>query len=90
MVDLGCERCERTLWSQTVRTCRELLQSIGALWSFLDTPEIELTEIAAERALRLSVRHRKISHRVQPRADGISRSRQLTVTATRRQQVRDV
>jgi transposase len=89
-VDLGCERGEQTPWAQTVRTCRQLLQRKDALWTFLETPGIEPTNNAAERALRPSVIHRKISHGVQSRAGGICRSRLLTVTATLRQQGRDV
>jgi transposase len=90
VVDLGCERGEQTPWAQTVRTCRQLLQRRQALWTFLETPGIEPTNNAAERALRPSVIHRKVSHGVQSRAGGICRSRLLTVTATLRQQGRDV
>jgi len=90
VVDLGCERAERTPWAQTVRTCRQLVLRKQALWSFLETPGIEPTNNAAERALRQSVIHRKISHGVQSRAGGLCRSRLLTVTATLRQQGRDV
>ncbi len=90
VVDLGCERGERTPWAQTVRTCRQLLQGKDALWTFLETPGIEPTNNAAERALRPSVICHKISHGVQSRAGGICRSRLLTVTATLRQQGRDV
>jgi transposase len=89
-VDLGCERGERTPWAQTVRTCRQLLQCKQALWTFLERPGVEPTNNAAERALRQSVIHRKISHGVQSRAGGICRSRLLTVTSTLRQQGRDV
>jgi transposase len=90
VVDLGCERGEQTPWAQTVRTCRQLLQCKQALWTFLERPGVEPTNNAAERALRPSVIHRKISHGVQSRAGGICRSRLLTVTATLRQQGRDV
>jgi transposase len=90
VVDLGCERGERTPWAQTVRTCRQLLQRKQALWTFLETPGIEPTNNAAERALRQSVIHRKISYGVQSSSGAICRSRLLTVTATLRQQGRDV
>jgi transposase len=90
VVDLGCKRGERTPWAQTVSTCRQLLQRRQALWTFLETPGIEPTNNGAERALRPSVIHRKISHGVQSRAGGLCRSRLLTVTATLRQQGRDV
>ena len=90
VVDLGCERAERTPWAQTVRTCRQLLQRKEALWTFLETPGVEPTNNAAERVLRPAVIHRKISHGVQSRAGGLCRSRLLTVTATLRQQGKDV
>ncbi|CAK6686984.1 IS66 family transposase [Synechococcus sp. CBW1107] len=90
VVDLGCERGERTPWAQTVRTCRQLAQRQQALWTFLEKPGIEPTNNAAERALRQSVIHRKISHGVQSASGATCRSRLLTVTATLRQQGRDV
>lgn len=90
VVDLGCERGERTPWAQTVRTCRQLVPRQSALWTFLEKPGIEPTNNAAERALRQSVIHRKISHGVQSASGAICRSRLLTVTATLRQQGRDV
>jgi transposase len=89
-VDLGCERGERTPWAKTVRTCRQLVQRKQALWTFLGTPGIDPTNNAAERALRPSVIHRKISHGVQSASGAVCRSRLLTVTATLRQQNRDV
>ena len=61
--------------------------------SALDLPgdtRIEPTNNAAERALRPAVIHRKISHGVQSASGAICRSRLLTVTATLRQQGRDV
>jgi transposase len=90
VVALGCERGERTPWAQTVRSCRQLVQRKQALWTFLETPGIEPTNNAAERALRPAVIHRKISHGVQSASGAICRSRLLTVTATLRQQGRDV
>jgi transposase len=89
-VDLGCERGERTPGAQTVRTCRQLLHRKKALWTCLETPGIEPTNNAAERALRQSEIHRGISHGVQSRAGGLCRSRLFTVTATLRLQGRDV
>ena len=90
VVDLGCERGERTPWAQTVRTCCQLLQRKDALWAFLERPGIEPTNYAVERALRQSVIHRKISHGVQSQAGGLCQCRLLTVTATLRQQGKDV
>ena len=90
VVDLGCQRGERTPWAQTVRTCRQLVQRKQALWTFLERPGIEPTNNAAERDLRPSVIHRKISHGVQSASGAICRSCLLTVTATLRQQGGDV
>jgi hypothetical protein len=90
VVDLGCERGERTPWAQTVRTCQQLLQRKEALWTFLEKEGIEPTNNAAERALRSSVIQRKITHGVHSARGAICRSRLLTVTATLRQQGRDV
>jgi transposase len=90
VVELGCQRGERTPWARTVRTCQQILQRSDALWTFLETPGIEPTNNAAERALRQSVIQRKISHGVQSAQGAICRSRLLTVTTTLRQQDRDV
>ena len=90
VVDLGCNRGERTPWASTVRTCQQLLQRSDALWTFLTIEGIEPTNNAAERALRQSVIQRKISHGVQSRQGAICRSRLLTVTTSLRQQGRDV
>jgi transposase len=90
VVELGCQRGERTPWARTVRTCQQILQRSDALWTFLETPGVEPTNNAAERALRQSVIQRKISHGVQSAQGAICRSRLLTVTTTLRQQGRDV
>ena len=90
VVELGCQRKERSPWARTVRTCQQLLKQKQALWTFLETPGIEPTNNAAERALRQAVIQRKISHGVQSSKGAICRSRLLTVTVTLRQQGRDV
>ena len=90
VVELGCQRGERTPWAKTVRTCQQILKLADGLWTFLETRGIEPTNNAAERALRQSVIQRKISHGVQSRQGAICRSRLLTVTTTLRQQGRDV
>ena len=89
-MELGAQRGERTPWAKTVRTAQQILQLADGLWTFLETPGIEPTNNAAERALRQSVIQRKISHGVQSRQGAICRSRLLTVTTTLRQQGRDV
>ena len=90
VVELGVQRGERTPWTKTVGTCRQILQVADALWTFLEIRGIEPTNNAAERALRQSVIQRRISHGVQSRQGAICRSRLLTVTMTLRQQGRDV
>jgi len=54
----------------------------NGLWTFLEIEGIEPTNNAAERALRQSVIHRKISHDSQSRQGAICRSRLLTVTTS--------
>ena len=97
-VDLDCERGERTPWAQTVRTCRQLLHRLEALWAFLEKEGIEHTNNAAVdevfsvgvRALRQSVIQCMIKHGFQSASGAVCRSRLLTVTTTLRQQGRDV
>ena len=60
MVELGYQRGERTPWANTVRTCQQILQLADGLWTLLETPGIEPSNNAAERALRQSVIQRKI------------------------------
>ena len=90
VVELGCQRGERTPWAKTVRTAQQILPLADGLWTFLEIEGIEPTNNVAERALRQSVIQRKISHGVQSRQGAICRSRLLTVTTTLRQQGRDV
>ncbi|MFZ0407184.1 MAG: transposase [Cyanobium sp.] len=65
VVDLGDQRGKQTPWAKTVRTCDQLLQRSGGLWTFLEVQGIEPTNNAAERALRQSVIQHKISLGVQ-------------------------
>ena len=96
VVELGCQKGERSPWGKTVRTCQQLLKHKQALWTFLEHPGIEPTNNAAERALRPAVIQRKItglpsnSRGVQSAKGALCRSRLLTVTTTLRQQGRDV
>ena len=90
VLELGHRRGERTPWANTVRTCQQLLNQKQALWTFLEIHGIEPTNNAAERALRQSVIQRKISHGGQSASGALWRSRLLSVTATLRQQGRDV
>lgn len=72
-----------------MRTCQQLQDVRGGLWTFLETSGIEPTNNAAEPALSQSVIQQKISHGVQSASGAICRSRLLTVTTTLRQQGRD-
>jgi len=90
VVELGHERREQTPWSQTVRTCRHLLQCQQALWTFLDHDGVEPTNNGAERALHPAVIQRKISHGVQSKTGALCRIRLLTVCTSIRQQGRDL
>ena len=68
--DLGFSKGEKTPWASTVRTCRQILNVAPALWTFLNHPEVEPTNNAAERALRPAVIHRKLSYGVQSKGVG--------------------
>lgn len=46
---------------RTERTCTKILALNEALWTFLEVPDVEPTNNAAERALRPLVIHRKLS-----------------------------
>ena len=88
--ELGFAKGEKTPWASTVRTCRQLLKVAPALWTFLERPDVEPTNKAAERALRPAVIHRKLSYGVQSQRGALCQSRLLTVTTTLKQQGRDV
>ena len=88
--DLGFIKGEKTPWDTTVRTCRQILKVAPALWTFLDHPDVEPTNNAAERALSPAVIHRKLSDGVQSQRGALCQSRLLTVTTTLKQQGRDV
>lgn len=51
----------QTKCSRTANTCANILKCWPALWTFLDHPEVEPTNNAAEQALRAVVLKRKIS-----------------------------
>ena len=48
VVELGCQKGERSPRGKTVRTCQQLLKHKQALWIFLEHPGIEPTINAAE------------------------------------------
>ena len=88
--DLGFSNGVKTPWASTVRTCRQILKVAPALWTFLEHPEVEPTNNAAERALRPAVIHRKLSYGVQSQRGAVCQTRLLTVTTSLKQQGRDV
>ena len=88
--NLGFAKREKTPWACTVRTCRKILKVEPALWTFLDHPDVEPTNNAAERALRPAVIHRKLSYGVQSQRGALCQSRLLTWTTSLKQQGRDL
>lgn len=80
----GC----RQRW--TAATARELLKLKEALWTFVSTEGVEPTNNAAERALRPAVIWRKVSFGTHSARGSRFMERILTVTATLKQQHRDV
>jgi transposase len=71
-------------------SCNDILEHKAALWTFVDVPNIEPTNNAAERALRVAVIWRKTSLGTQSERGNRFAERILTVTATLRQHKRDV
>jgi transposase len=76
--------------ARTAATCRELLADEKHLWTFVRSPGIEPTNNAAERALRHAVLWRKSSYGTDSENGSRFVERILTLSATCRQQGRDV
>ena len=74
----------------TEHTCQNLLELKEALWTFVDTPGVDPTNNAAERALRGSVIRRKLSFGTHSTRGNRFIERLSTVAATCRQQGRAV
>jgi transposase len=75
---------------KTAATCQELLKVEPALWTFLCVPGLDLTNNAAERALRHAVQWRKTSYGTDSVAGSHFVENVLTVVASCRQQERNV
>jgi len=75
---------------KTAATCHELLKVEAALWTFVRVPGIDLTNNAAERALRHAVQWRKTSYGTDSVAGSQFVEHILTVVASCRQQERSV
>jgi transposase len=76
--------------AKTAATCRELLKLAPALWTFVDLPDVEPTNNAAERALRRAVLWRKGSFGSHSAAGSRFAERGLTIAASLKQQDRNV
>ncbi|MGB3496359.1 MAG: IS66 family transposase [Elainellaceae cyanobacterium] len=81
---------EKTPLAKTIRTCQQLLQVEPALWTFVQTPGVEPTNNAAERALRPAVIWRRTSFGSQSNGGSRFVSRMLTVVTSLKAQHRDV
>jgi transposase len=76
------ERGETSINQKVASTCRNLLKLWPSLWTFLDEPDIEPTNNAAERALRKAVLWRKNCFGNQSEAGLRYAERILSVSAT--------
>jgi transposase len=79
------EKSER---AKTARTCRSLLAVEAAYWTFAGPEQVELTNNAAERAIRPVVVWRKVCYGTQSERGSRLLERVFTVTASCRQQGR--
>ena len=76
--------------AKTAATCRDLVKLTPALWTFIDLPDVEPTNNAAERAIRRAVLWRKGSFGSHSPAGSRFAERMLTIAATLKQQDRNV
>lgn len=84
------EKAERQQLPRMSGSCADMLKHKEALFTFVDVPNVEPTNNAAERALRAAVIWRKTSLGTQSARGNRFAERILTVTATLRQHERDV
>ena len=75
---------------ETRRTCQNILKVKQGLWTFVDQEGGELTNNAAERALRRGVIWRKHSFGTQSKTGTVFVERILTTVMSLRQQKRNV
>jgi transposase len=76
--------------SKTEETCTRILKLKAALWTFVDVPGVEPTNNIAERTIRPYVLWRKASFGTQSERGSLFVERMLTVSATCKQQNRNV
>jgi len=74
--------------AQTARTCRHILRLRQALWTFIDTPDVEPTNNLAERTLRSYVIWRKVGFGAQSTRGSRYLERIMTVVGSCRLQGR--
>jgi len=70
--------------------CKKILKQKEALWTFVDVPDVEPTNNVAERTIRPYVLWRKASFGTQSERGNLFVERMMTVSATCRQQERNV
>ena len=83
-------RGKKSPLAKTVRTCEKILQVEKALWTLVDTPGVEPTNNAAERALRPAVIWRRTSFGAQSRTGSQFAARMMTVVTSLNAQKRPV
>lgn len=88
--DLCASPREKSPLAKTARTCAQILKVEPALWRFLPSDSLELTNNAAERALRPAVIWRRLSLGSQSEAGSEFVANLLTVVMTLRAQGRSV
>jgi transposase len=76
--------------AKTERTCKKILGVKEALWTFVDVPGVEPTNNVAERTIRPYVLWRKSSFGTQSERGNLFVERMMTVSATCKQQERNV
>jgi transposase len=76
--------------ANTERTCKKILHLKEALWTFVDVPGVEPTNNLAERTIRPYVLWRKASFGTQSERGNQFVERMMTVSATCKQQNRNV
>ena len=76
--------------AKTSGTCKRLLKVKAALWTFVDHEGIEPTNNFGEQIIRIGVMWRRVSFGTQSERGNRFVERMLTVTATCRQQDRNV
>jgi len=84
------EEGETCGYAKTERTCKRILKIREALWTFIDVPNVEPTNNAAEQAIRPYVLWRKASFGTQSKRGTLFVERMMTVSSSCKQQGRNV